>query len=162
VTAWYASRGALALLLVLSVGIKLTHGYSTPLSQAASVTKSEVAAFLDRQGFRVDEVDATNVDSPFVQAAKGTCHLLAVAAAPQGWHRDLVHRLAAPDDQVFFVVDGTVFDDQPQWRTWTYHYWRLVNRFVGRRLPLHPVLGVVASPDCDLGNLPWRDVARLP
>ncbi len=122
---------------------------------------SRIVVFLDRHGFQVDRNDRSD-GSPFVQAAAGGCRLLAVFAAPQGWYRDIIRRLAGPQDEVFFVFGGAVYPDQPIWQTWTRHYWRLLNLYAGRRIPAHPVLGIVASRACDLRNLPWQDLAELP
>lgn len=156
------TRIALGSLLALSVGIKLVHGSHTRPDPAAWLAKHAVASLLRRQGFRVDPASIRQTDTPVVQAVTDTCNLLVVAAAPQGWHRDLVHRLAVPGDRVFFVVHGRIYDDQPLWRTWSYHYWRLANHLIGRRLPDHPVFGIVASDTCNLRGLPWTDIATIP
>ncbi|HJS84356.1 MAG TPA: hypothetical protein VJ779_02735 [Acetobacteraceae bacterium] len=154
-------RSLVALLLVVSVGIKLTIR-SQPSHGAVPATESPatgaVAAFLDRHGFRVNEADS-RPESPVVFADAGTCRLLAVLAAPEGWHRELVRRLASPDDQVFFVFDGTVYPNQPVWRTWIHHIWGELNRYIGLTPSSRPVVGVIASPSCDLRNMPWRELA---
>lgn len=158
----YALKGLLALLLGLSIGIKVAGGDGEGSGGGMLAEKREVAAFLARQGFRVDQEDEEAASSPFVTAAVGACRLLVVAAAPQGWHRDIIHQLASPRDRVFFVIGGVVHYDQPQWRTWTDHQWRRLNRLVGRQLPARPVFGFVASPGCDLRGMAWRALAELP
>lgn len=156
------ARVALGFLLVLSVSIKLANGDGSPPDHEQRLAKQEVADFLSRQGFQVDHAIAEQTDSPIVRAATDACSLLVIAAAPQGWHRNLLLRLAEPQDQTFFVVGGTLYEDQPLWRTWDYHYWRRANHLLGRRLPVHPVFGVVASRACDLRRIPWADVAAFP
>ena len=44
--------------------------------------KAEIGAFLNRQGFRVDNIQ-DRTDSLFVSAINGSCHLIAMAAAPK-------------------------------------------------------------------------------
>ena len=95
-------------------------------------------------------------------AESGGCRLLTVIAAPQGWHRDIIRRSASPGDVILFAFNGATYQDQPTWLTWVHHYWRVLNSHVGRRLATRPVLGVVASPTCDLRDMPWRELAELP
>jgi|tagenome__1003787_1003787.scaffolds.fasta_scaffold20850676_1 hypothetical protein len=156
-------RGLFVLLLALSVGIKIIAGNQSVHSESQTVrstAKDEIATFLNDHGFQVGEVEA-DPDFPFVTATAGDCRVLAVLAAPQGWHRDIVHRLALPHDQGFFVFGGVVYQDQPTWLTRMHEYWRVLNNFAGRKLPVRPVLGIVASPACDLRDIPWRELAEL-
>ncbi|MBX6742124.1 MAG: hypothetical protein QJR07_15530 [Acetobacteraceae bacterium] len=151
------------LLAVLSVGGKVLAGDQSlrGAEQALqSAGKDQLADFLGRQGFQVHEEGRP--DSPFVQAATADCHLLVMLAAPEGWHRDIIRRLALPQDQVFFVFDAVVYQDQPEWLPWAHHYWRVLNFYIGRKLPARPLLGIVASPACDLRDMPWREITALP
>jgi hypothetical protein len=151
------------LLLALSVGGKVIAGSQSlrGAEQAMQSTeKGQVIAFLGRQGFRMDAADS-QPEPEFMPAVAGDCRLMAVLAAPQGWHRDITYRFAVPEDQVFFVFDAEVYQDQPAWRPWIYHYWRVLNLYVGRKLPARPVLGIVASPACDLRDIPWQEIAEL-
>lgn len=158
-----ALKGAFALLLALSIGGKIIaadrslQGAGPPEADAAL---GEIAAFFDRHGFRVSEVGG-EPDLPSVRATAGGCELLAVLAAPEGFHRDIIRRSASEQDRVFFVFDAVAYPDQPMLLTWTHHQWRVLNLRVGRRLPVRPTLGVVASPACDLRGLPWQDIAEL-
>jgi len=89
-------RASFVLLLVASVGAKFAIGnpslrvVETTMEKSA---KAEIGAFLNRQGFRVDNIQ-DQTDSLFVSAINGSCHLIAMAAAPQGWHRGLLQQLA--------------------------------------------------------------------
>jgi hypothetical protein len=91
----------------------------------------------------------------------GDCRLLVALVAPQGWHRDIVRQLASQYDQVFFVFGGVVYQDQPTRLTLMHQYWRTLNIFAGRKLPIRPVLGIVASPACNLRDMPWQELAKL-
>jgi hypothetical protein len=150
-----------ALALVLSVGGKIVAANRSLDGTWQAPDNSPMTAFLDRHGFRVGRNEDT-VDSPFIRADAGDCRLLAVYAAPQGWHRDIVRQMASAQDEAFFVFRGAVYQDQPLWQTWTRHYWRLLNLYVGRRIPAWPVLGIVASRACDVHDMPWQDLAETP
>ena len=115
-------RGVFALLLALSVGGKLIANSRAMDGAWPALEKSQIVDFFNRHGFVAGDTGDDAV-SPFVQATAGDCHLLAVHAAPQGWHRDIVRRMASPQEEVFFVLDGAMNRDQPVWLTWTRHYW---------------------------------------
>jgi hypothetical protein len=162
VAALLVLRMSFVLLLVVSVSGKLALS-----NQSASVVEAtmertatgELVAFLNRQGF---SVESTNhwPESPFVSAIAADCRLIALVAAPGGWHRDILGQLASGKDQVLFVYRATVYRDQPVWLTLTDHYWRLLNRYAGRKLPIQPVLGIIASPTCNLREMPWAEFPR--
>ncbi|MDP3418490.1 hypothetical protein [Falsiroseomonas sp.] len=151
------------MLLALSVGGKVIAGNQSlrGVEQAMQNTeKGQVIAFLYRQGFQMDAT-GIEMEDVFLPVVAGDCHLVAVLAAPQGWHRDITHRVALPEDQIFFVVGAKVYQDQPAWGPWIYHYWRVLNLYVGRKLLARPVLGIVATPECDLRDMPWQEIAEL-
>src|SRR4051812_34359480 len=154
-------------LLALSVGTKVITGDQSligaerALESTTTPTMDLVTAFFGSHGFRVGEVEG-EPDVPFVRATAGDCRLLALPVAPQGWHRASAHRFAAPGDRVFFLFGATVYEDQPKWPPWVHHYWQVMNHYVGRRVPTRPVLGIVASPGCDLRRMPWQELAELP
>ena len=149
------------LFLVLSVGLKLVIDIPSSRLDERESLKGGVAAFLSRQGFQVNSGDREETGSPFLQASRGECRFLVVVAAPEGWHRDIIHQQASGQERVFFVFTGAVYPDQPSWRSWAYHYWRRLNGYVGHRLPARPVLGIVTPPECDLGYVAWREIAEL-
>ncbi len=152
-----------ALLLALSVGGKVGVGSQSLRSEEQATQdkeKRQIINFLDHRGFQVDQPER-QLEAALVPAAAGNCRLLVVLAAPQGWHRDVIRRFASPQDQVFFVFDAAVSQDQPMWFPWLHYYWRMLNSDFGRRLPVRPVLGIVASSTCDLRNMPWQELAEL-
>ncbi|WP_431267186.1 hypothetical protein [Dankookia sp. P2] len=154
------------LLLVLSIGGKVAVGNQSlwgaeKAVQGTTATMDRVTAFFRRHGFAVSEV-GDDPDVPLFQATAGDCRVLALLAAPQGWHRDVIRRLASAGDQVFFVFDAATYQDQPKWPPWTHHYWQVLNYYVGRRVPTKPLLGVVTSSACDLRGMPWQEIAELP
>jgi hypothetical protein len=157
-------RSIFVLLLVLSVGGKIAVGNQSlrgAENTMESTGKGEIAAFLNRQGFRVESLD-DHPDSPFVSAIAGDCRVLAMLAAPQGWHRSMLRQLATGQDQVLFVYGATVYQEQPVWLTWTDHYWGVINRYANRRLTTRPLVGIVASSMCNLHDIHWQELAELP
>ena len=96
-----------------------------------------------------------------LEATSGSCRILVALAAPQGWHKDAIRQLAKPSDQVSYAFEGTLYADQPVWRTWTNFYWSWLLRSAGIILPNEPILGLVASPSCDLERIHWQNVAKL-
>lgn len=158
-------KGLFAFLLAVSVGGKIIAVSWSPAegtwSAPYSAGNTEIAAFFDRHEFLARK-DENNMGDVFVgPGVAGDCHLLVINATPEGWVRDAVRQLASRNDEVFFVFDGTVYQDQPTWHTRMHYYWRQLNRFTGRAIPARPVLGIVASPGCDLRDMPWREIAEL-
>jgi hypothetical protein len=142
--------------LITTVTLKLV----TAASQLPSVGRGEgeTRAFLSRSGFRVNESAPRAL---FQVAVAGDCRMFVANVAPDGTHRHLVREGASPQDAVFFVYRGATYADQPRWLTWWDDHWRKLNGFVGRRLPERPVLGVIASPGCDLKAMAWGDLAEV-
>lgn len=148
----------LAVLLAGSISAKLVLGGTPDHRVAEEAERARVAAVMAAQGFRIAR--AEDPDSPFVGVERGDCRALVAAVAPQGWHRDILRRLARPGDRVAFLVGGEVLDDQPVWRTFRDYYWRRLNRFLGREVAGGSVHGVLATPGCDLTAPGWIDLAK--
>ena len=81
--------------------------------------------------------------------------------SPFGWHRHVLAQLTGNGERTAFVFRGVVFESQPYWRTAIDHNWRRLLAYGGLETPRHPVLGVVASGSCALGELPWVELAEL-
>ena len=160
-------KGLFAVLLILTLSLKLpAHIHIAAELNNKSWIGSEIAAFLERHGFQVSEGSEKSYLS-VMAAMQGDCRLLVAVVSPEGWHRDLIGQLASPNDQLFFVFRGTTYPDQPRWLTQADHYWSYyildrLHRFNGRMRSVRPVLGVSASPGCDIKHIPWSEVAELP
>ena len=152
------------LLLVVSIVGKIAVGSQSirDAEQAQTMAESMLVTFLDRQGFHAVIRSDGQPDFRFVSAVAGDCRLIVVFAAPQGWHRSVIRQMASAEDQVLFVFRAALYEDQPVWLTWTTHYWRSLNVYFGRRIPVHPVFGIVASSACDLWGIPWNGLVDLP
>jgi hypothetical protein len=151
-----ASKLLFAALLILTLSFKvlLTRTQSGSVQRDAMV-RPKIAAFLSRHGFQPDPTGLIGV-----AGRSGECQLLITEAAYQGWHRDSIRRLASQDDHVLFYFLGQMYPDQPVWLTRLAGYSASVVRNLGLNAPSEPVLGIVASPACKLGALPWQELAR--
>jgi hypothetical protein len=143
-------------LLVASLSAKLQHRGGEDRARAYPLAegRAQTAAFLTARGFQVGRNDAP--DSPFVPAARGDCHVVALAASPLGWDQDILPALAQPGDRTLFLFEGAAYASQPVWRTRADFLWRTANTYAGRTPPPNPVLAVLASAPC-----PRDAVARL-
>jgi hypothetical protein len=152
-------------LLGLSLSIKVALGFSlgfqaSALADPALAREDQaVAGFLERSGFVIEDWQGTAL-MRLVSARAEECRLLVGALSPLSWHRDLLHRLAPPGGQAFFVYEGGVYEDQPRWRAWLHHYWRTSARLVGLAVADHPLFGVVATSACSDAKVNWRSIGH--
>jgi hypothetical protein len=146
-------------LLLGSLGLKVSDALHADGAQPNAVVQVQLHNFLVRHGFAEQ---ATETSKPVtVSGLSGTCRLLIINAAPQGWHQDMPGRFAMETDQVFFVFRSERYQHQPVWLTRADFVWRLPAAYVGFHVPIHLVLGVVASADCDASKLHWDELTSL-
>jgi hypothetical protein len=153
-------RGLLVILAIMSVSLKVANGMvAAPV--APSHLRHQLAAFLKREGFRLDENEQDNgFHLAVIKATRDECRLLIAIVSPRGQHRAFLTQLAAPDDQVSFVFQGEIYKEQPIWRPLIRQYLvGPVQKYAGIGYPSSPVIGAIASPACDLGDVDWRALA---
>jgi hypothetical protein len=157
-----SSRGAKLLLgglLLGSIGLKVSDALPADGAQPNAVVRVQLHNFLVRHGFAEQP---TEISKPVtVSGLSGSCRLVIINAAPQGWHQDMPGRFAMETDQVFFIFRSERYQHQPVWFTRADFYLRLPAAYVGFHVPIHLVLGVVASADCDVGKLHWEELTSL-
>jgi hypothetical protein len=156
----HPTEAGMTLALSLTLAIKIAFLPSAAPAGTAAEGKAPVVAFLTQQGFAVGE-PLPNNDPAMRPATKGGCNLRVAEISPIGWHRDVLSRLALPDERVAFVFEGNVFSAQPVWKTFIAHNWRRLLAYAGFHRPERPVLGIIASPGCALQELPWGEFASL-
>jgi hypothetical protein len=151
-------RALLLVLLAASLPLKL---WTLPQARAAGqagddAIREGMRAFLAEAGFSA-QVEAGLVDLPAASGARDGCRVLLANVATQGYHRDLIFRLAGSGDKVSFLFRGRAYPDQPGWATWTSH---LLSRL--RLAPADPagpggerVYAVLAAGACDLDASTW-------
>lgn len=156
-TVWQFANLALIGLLIVSLSLKL-HGALRSADDGAVDPTQEIVAFLARAGFESGEANS-DVDLFSVSASSGDCQLLVAVLSPQGWHSDVIERLTPPNGRLFVLYDGEIYPNQPVLRTRINDIldrtiWSNISGRVSR-----PVIGVVASQDCDIGKLRWSELA---
>lgn len=153
-------KALLGVVLIVSVSSKwMANSTDDPVDHLD--IQHHVGSFLTRHGFALTESEH-QVDFSLLPAEKGSCELLVAEASPIGWYRHVIRSLAGPGDEVFFVFRGEIYSEQPKWLTWAHYYWRMINGYIGRMLPVTPVFGVITSLACDVKTLPWSEIAEVP
>lgn len=141
-------------LLILSLSLKVSEGVSHATQGRGEIVRMHIATFLSRHGFEPDR--ASKIQNLIaVSGRSGGCQLLIAEAAPQGWHRHILRRVASDGDQFFFLFQGRKFQDQPVWLTRLSNYW---NHYLRNRD--EPIFGIVGSSSCDLDALPWQELVE--
>jgi hypothetical protein len=146
-------------LLLATIGLKISGALGSGVAHPDDVVRAQLHDFLSHHGFVAQPTEIVNPVA--VAGQSGSCQLLLINVAPQGWHRDMPGRYATATDQSFFVFRAQRYQQQPIWLTRADYYWRLPARTVGLQTPLDLVLGVVASAACDVNKLPWNELVHL-
>ncbi len=150
-----ATKLSFAVLLILTLVLKvLAAPNQLGPEERANMVRNQIAGFLARHGLQPGLDDSLGVSG-----RSGECRLLVVEAAYQGWHRDTLRRLAAQKDQLRFYFRGRMYADQPIWLTRLSGHWATFLQSFGLNTPVEPVLGIVASPICNLNAMPWQELA---
>jgi hypothetical protein len=145
-------------LLVLTLSFKVAVGMRQFMSGQDETVRTYLATFLVRQGFEPDPTIATQYPIGASGRSSG-CQLLITEVAYQGWGRDFFRRAVSEKNQSFFLFRGRKYQDQPVWLTRLAGYRNALLRNLGFNAPTEPVLGIVASPSCDLNAIPWQELA---
>lgn len=149
---------ALGAVLVAGVAMKLAVGRPTEPGTAAL---PPVIAFLQRQGLVIGGVQS-DLNLTLIEARRPPgCRMTVALMAPQGWHGGIVTSLARPDATPFFVFQGGIYDRQPTLAASARHYASLLLGEFGVRVPVHPLIGVIADPACAARAFPWGEVAAV-
>jgi hypothetical protein len=147
------------LLLVLTLGWKwvASSRQSVPI-EPELVAAQKVADFLARRLFSVVGPKQVVFGMQLIDATAGPCRMRVAVSASRGWHRDLIGTLVKPTDHQFVVFGGTIYPEQPMWRTVPDFLWfKLVNK-LGFALQPTPVITVLEGPNCDAERLPWNEL----
>jgi hypothetical protein len=145
-------------LLVLTLSFKVSVGMRPFVAGQDEMVRTSIATFLGRHGFQPDRVIA--IQNPIGALGRSSgCQLLIAEVAYQGWQRDLFRRTISEEDQYFFFFRGHKYQDQPVWLTRLSGYSNTFLRNLGFNAPVEPVLGIAASPPCDLNAMPWQELA---
>jgi len=122
--------------------------------------KHQISDFLRDQRFQVTELEEVMNGMPVLHASSKMCNVRVMKASSQGWNRDMVMNRASAKDRVVFVFRGVVYREQPVWLTVVGDLWGKFLRSLGLSHNRSHVLGVVATPGCNIEQLPWYDLER--
>jgi len=86
--------------------------------------------------------------------------VLAAKSPAMGWDRDLLRQHTTPNDRVFVVFRGKVYDEQPTWLTVPDYLWSRVQRELGINRQPTPVFAVISPVGCQAERLPWHELAE--
>ena len=153
-----APKVCLALAIALTVSLKVMVR-DTENPNARLAVQDSVVAFLTRHQFQSHSMP----HGSRIYAASGDCRLLIEEMFPQGWNLDSIKTLDAQEGRLSFVFKGMVYTDQPIniGNTTLTHYWTRLQQKLGLDSVSNPVLAVVASENCSLDALPWKEIAEL-
>src|SRR6476620_5873333 len=129
-----AGGALLILLLVLSVSLKVLQSHD---ESAAGDVAEGVSTFLARNGFAIER-RASDEDLFLVSATASECRLLVAVLSPEGWHRDVIRKLAPSDSQLIFVYNGIIYADQPTMLTRFNEYSESIGPRCSRSSPFLP------------------------
>jgi hypothetical protein len=154
-----AKWAVLAVLLALTLGLKLAVRPVNLGDSADRDAQRRVVDFLARQRFVVSAADRVEEGRPMVRASAGACRLLIARSPAMGWDRDLIRGFRTTGDDVFAVYKGQVYAEQPTWRTVPNFLWARFRRELGMKVPAEPALAIVAAEICEAKRLPWAELA---
>jgi hypothetical protein len=142
-----------ALKLLLAVLLALTLVWKLTVAENHDRPEDDVVAFLARQGF--DAVVAEDMIFPGVRAVNGTCRMRIMMPSYYGADRDVTRDLVGADEDLIYVHQGRVYQEQPILLTVSAELWARALRKIGVMDRHVPVLAVMAQRQCDAERLPW-------
>jgi len=155
---------ALAALLAVSLGGKLavsTGVYRPSTEAAAANTAANTQRMLSAAGFDARIIETYRSPRVFVDARRGSCHIIAGDYPPNGIFRDVYRDLAAPVGKLRFVYRGQLHEQESKLLgLFDYYVWSELRR-IGVKTKRRPAIAVAASEDCVLQDLPWTDLAEV-
>lgn len=151
-------RWLFIILLPLTLGWKLV---ASEQYQAKAHT-AVVTAFLTRHNFDVSvSLQDLVGEEPVIQAELGECRLLVFKISYDGWTSQVIKNAAGSMDQLFFLVRGKVYSEQPTWITVTDHLWNRYLRQIGLSGTAPVAIAVAAKTSCNSVRLPWEELVDV-
>jgi hypothetical protein len=148
-----AFGAALALTLTIKMLTGATAGNEPP--------EHAVEQVLEHQGFVIGKPQP-GTEPQLIPAVRGDCTLRFTDISALGWHRDVLARLTKPDEVLYFVVGGRIFDEQPRWRTFVKYVTHRAAAYSGLNVGAPtPVLGVLAVRVCGRDAVDWQAIAGV-
>ncbi|WP_315924425.1 hypothetical protein [Mesorhizobium sp. SP-1A] len=149
---------ALALLLVLSMGVKLRLGAPSNFSEQYPGS-DDIIEMLSKNGFEVSR-PAPNSDPYWITGKRAACLLQIANVSPQGWHRAAVEWKAA-GASVLYSSGKALYPAQPILMPLLRHYLRRAERYMGIRAPALRVRAIISTGTCPADLIAAADLAAL-
>jgi hypothetical protein len=118
--------------------------------------QNAIVQFLLDQRFEVHVTNETIEYTPIIEAKDPNCRLRVVRVSPLGHQVDLVRKVSAQDQHLFYVYRGSLYRQQPVRQTLMNYFWFRFLRELGLVKRVPPVLAITAS--CDAEQLPWANL----
>jgi hypothetical protein len=138
----------LALLVPITLGFKLVTTHDEPRPFVDRLT-----TFLEMEGFSIVSNETIALNNALV-AARNECRIL-FAPVSDTLSDELIKKMVNQTDRIVFIFHGEAYDKIPNWTTAAD---RIFSRII-TRLGFHspsPTLRVAASPQCEIGKIPWE------
>jgi hypothetical protein len=113
--------------------------------------EEDVIAFLTSQEFKA----AKDTNSRIILAVNGSCRMHVMVVFNNGADRDMMRSLVGSDENLIFVHQGKVYQEQPILLGVSTELWVRVLRKMGLTDRREFVLAVVTQRQCDADRLPW-------
>ena len=147
-----AFKAFIGFLLPMTFAWKLVAGLGDPHEIPKTIVQ-----FLRHRGFETVKTEEVMDGMWVVRAQQRDCRLLVVEVSSKGWTRDVIRTFADTSDQLFLVVQGTVYEFDSNWLTVSNDIYIRVLRKIGLARSA-PLLGVAASAACAADRLPWNEL----
>jgi hypothetical protein len=143
-------------LIILTV--PLTLGFKAVMGEPDSYeSKAAINEFLSRHRFNIQEQTVAGILT--VVATSGACRMIVAEGSPNGWTRDMTRQILGVTNPQFVVFRGTIYTEQPTWRTFTDHWLSKNIRRLGLARHASPIIAVSANESCDAERLPWDELS---
>ena len=119
-------------------------------------THDAVVHFLRDQKFDVRMTDESIENMPVIEARNETCHLRVARVSPFGQDAELVRRISATNNRIFYLFRGVEYKEQPVRRTLANYLWFRFLRELGLVSRIPPVFAIMTS--CRSGQIPWAEM----
>ena len=147
---------AVKLFMILTV--PLTLGFKAVTGEPDSYeSKAAISEFLSRHRFEIQEQTVAGI--PTVVATSDACRMIVAEGSPNGWTRDMTRQILGATNPQFVVFRGTIYSEQPTWRTFTDHWLSKNTRRLGFARHTSPIIVVSATESCDAKRLPWDELS---
>lgn len=151
-----------AAVLAASLGFKVSATHATWGNLDRAAVTDQLESTLTRSGFVIVSRSKFDVYERVLAYDSTGCELTVAPLAEEGHETKRLEELVTLGRYSFFVFDGQISATFPRVSALTTKFRDRLLRGLGMSHSLHPVLGGVASTDCDLTVVDWNSLRELP